>query len=708
MATDFDSAGDSKRYVPVPAKELPNIGPLLFGELDHHIGRQRLQSDRLPDDFLITEDREGRGNLLFEGHHYDLNITVFEPDTAPRGRCKGSGMFVISNGAGVAANTVDQVAGLGPVAGMIDLKRNFIKRKILAALRMVVTARPDVDAILLNMISGIALVSDAVAAVSEFCVQSQGRIPMVLRFNGADMERTRALLRSVVEQHPNVSVVSSTAELVDKAAALLELDPPAAPGPEDMAQWVEEALETRSSFGVTVDPARWLTPERTIERVFGRKDDTPLGILGFGKTTRYRVASMERAGVNVAWAATPTAHKHTGALHDESRPRTEVFSTAREAVAAKGDVGVVINYAPAAHVRDATLGFLAAGSAARLMMIVAENMDYDHIIDVIDALDAAGLAFLGPNCPGVMIVEDGEGRPDCFKIGNMPAHIFERSGGLSFAGRSGTVLFDLVDQATDSGMGIRVAWAIGGDRYTGLGFLDALVLFENDPATRFIVLNCEAGGIQEQLAAGLIATGVISKPVIAMVTGKTVPAGVQYGHPGSTKITEADDPAVKERHLRNVGCLVVQNPTQMVRAIEAIERTGWNLDERRRDALWDRIREADGRIGRRWLDQERAAFDLLHGLVGHWRLHHAHETSVQHLHELVANLTALGVDGFSSLLGDCIDVAAFVAGFDKSREYTAELLRGASEVGIQRFRRFIVDVLTTEAFNAALRTTPWA
>ncbi|MBW1881118.1 MAG: hypothetical protein JRJ84_22420, partial [Deltaproteobacteria bacterium] len=278
----------------------------------------------------------------------------------------------------------------------------------------------------------------------------------------------------------------------------------------------------------------------------------------------------------------------------------------------------------------------------------------------------------------------------------------------SFAGRSGTVLFDLVDQATDSGMGIRVAWAIGGDRYTGLGFLDALVLFENDPTTRVIVLNCEAGGIQEQLAAGLIATGVISKPVIAMVTGKTVPAGVQYGHPGSTKITEADDPAVKERHLRNVGCLVVQNPTQMVRAIEAIERTGWNLDERRRDALWDRIREADGRIGRRWLDQERAAFDLLHGLVGHWRLHHAHETSVQHLHELVANLTALGVDGFSSLLGDCIDVAAFVAGFDKSREYTAELLRGASEVGIQRFRRFIVDVLTTEAFNAALRTTPWA
>jgi len=249
LATDSNSAGAPRRYAPVPPKELPGIGPRLFGELDHHIGRQRLQSDRLPDDFLITEDREGRGNLLFEDRRYDLNITVFQPDAGPRGRCRGSGMFVISNGAGVAANTVDLVARIGPVAGMIDLKRNFTKAKILAALRMVVTARPDVDLVVVNMISGIALVHDAVSAVSEFSWQTGGRIPLVLRFNGADAKRARPVLRSLVEEHENVAHVNSTAELVHAAATMLGLDPPPVPDPEAAARVVEAALETRASFG---------------------------------------------------------------------------------------------------------------------------------------------------------------------------------------------------------------------------------------------------------------------------------------------------------------------------------------------------------------------------------------------------------------------------------------------------------------------------
>ena len=47
-------------------------------------------------------------------------------------------------------------------------------------------------------------------------------------------------------------------------------------------------------------------------------------------------------------------------------------------------------------------------------------------------------------------------------------------------------------------------------------------MLEQDPQTRFIVLGGESGGIQEQLAARLVATGIISKSVIAMVVGVTL------------------------------------------------------------------------------------------------------------------------------------------------------------------------------------------
>lgn len=708
MASELDNPPVRLRHRRVPPEALPGIGPMLFREIDRRIAPPLLQSDRLPDDFLVSEDPEGRGKLLFGGRRYDLNITVFKRRQGPRGRCAGSGLFVISNGAGAATNTVDLLAGRGPVAGMIDLKRNFTAAKILAALRMALTARPDVDAMVLNIISGIAFAADAIAAVAQFDLDVDGRVPVLLRFNGPGGEDNRPLLRALAEERENVFLVDSTAQLVKRAAELFALEPPVSPSPDEVLSWIEESVATRADLGVTSNPSQWLVPERTLDCVFRHKAEARLGVLGYGSTARFQTEAMIAAGVEVVWAVTPSADKHTAASRGMGTTAVPVYPTAADAIAAEGDVDIVVNYAPAAHVAGAAQGLIDAQSGAGLMMIVAENMAYDWAIDVMDALDSAGIAFLGPNCPGVMIVEDDAGTPDRFKIGNMPAHLFEAAGGLSLVGRSGTVLFDMVDQASDAGIGIRMAWAIGGDRYTGLGFLDALVILEQDPKTRIIVLDGEGGGIQEQLAARLVATGVISKPVLAIVTGRTLPAGIQYGHASSTKITEADDPLVKERHLRDAGCIIVQDPTQMVQVVQQIERSGWDLEEQRRDALWYRTQQEGRWRGSHWLDAESTAFELLHRLVGTWRLSHAIETYPEFVHELIVNLSVLGVENIDFLLRTESSRAAFVTAFEKSPEYVAELMRGASEVGGERFHAFVTDVVTEDVFSAAFRTTPWA
>ena len=676
----------------------------MFREIDHRIARTRLEHQPLPDVFLSCEREEGGRLLVFRGERYDLNITLFRPQPMPREPGQGSGVFVVSNGAGVATNTVDQLSASLSVAGMIDLKIDFSEAKIAAAFEMIRAGRPDVDALAINMISGIARARDTAAAVDRFCASVEGKIPIILRFSGPYPEQGRAILRSLEKRHDCVLIADSTRDLVEKTNGLFGLRPRAAAESSALREKIEAALDIRSRLGVTLDPNVWLTPDRTIEHVFGRKEKARVGVLGYGKTARFQIESMKKLGVRICWVVTPSASEHAAV----DIPADEIFSTTKEAVAARGDVDLVLNYAPAARALDALQDCLDGSEQARLMILVAENMPYEKAIQAMDALEASEMACIGPNSPGVMIVDEFDGRPEPFKLGNMPARLFDKTGGMSVVGRSGTVIFDIVERAATAGIGTRLAWAIGGDRYTGLGFLDALVMLEQDPQTRFIVLNGESGGIQEQLATRLLTTGIISKPVIALVTGESLPAGVQYGHQGAVKFSEADDPRIKQRRLVTAGAVVVSNPTELVEAIREIERSGWNVASRRQEALWARLLEAGKVTGFRWNEELRAAYDLLYDLVGHYRIFDAHERTPDHLHELATHLTALGVDRFSDLLSTLILPEAFSKGFAKSREYVAELVRGIHETGIENFTTLVEEVFGDEAFNKALATTPWA
>jgi succinyl-CoA synthetase alpha subunit len=688
----------------VPQEDLPGIQPLLFRELDHRIAQTRLEHEPLPEVFLTSATEEGGSMLVFRGERYDLNLTLFRPQRQSREPSRGSGVFVVSNGAGVATNTVDQLSRSICVGGMIDLKRNFHQGKIAAAFEMIRTVRPDLDALVVNMISGIALAPETVKAVERFCASGDGNVPVILRFSGPRPDEYRPILSGLEQSTAAVTLADSTRDLVEKTTGLFGIAPDATATANHLADKVETALEIRSRLGVTMDPEAWLTPDRTIEHVFGNKESTRIGILGFGSTAQFQLRVMKEHGARICWAVAPNAAKYA----DSGIPEIEVFSTVKEAVAARGEVDVVVSYAPAAHALDATRDCLEGSSQARLMILVAENMPYEKTIRAMDALEESGTACIGPNSPGVMIVEDRGGKADLLKLGNMPPRLFKTAGGVSVVGRSGTVIFDVVERATARGIGTRMAWAIGGDKYTGLGFLESLVMLEQDPRTRFIVLHGESGGIQEQLAARLLATGIVTKPVIALVTGESLPAGVQCGHQGAVKFAEADDPRVKEQHLTAAGAIVVSNPTEVVAVIRQIERVGWKLDERRREALWEDLVDKGRVTGFRWHQELRPSYDLLYALVGHYRIFDAQERTPDHLHELVTHLTGVGTDRFSYLLSTLIRPEAFATAFEKSREYLAELVRGIHEAGLENFTTLVEEVFSEESFNSALAATPWA
>ena len=221
---------------------------------------------------------------------------------------------------------------------MIDLKQDFSEAKIAAAFEMILSVRRDLDALVINMISGIAFARDAAAAVDRFCASVEDRVPVILRFTAPDPEpgANREILRDLEGRWSSVTLADSTRDLVEKTIELFELPREWKPTDGRIAEKVENALSVRARLGVTLDPRAWLTPDRTLEKVFGSKKTTGVGVLGFGRTARFQIEAMRDQGVQICWVATPTAAKHA----DSGIPDLEVFSTVQEAVGGQIHAGL--------------------------------------------------------------------------------------------------------------------------------------------------------------------------------------------------------------------------------------------------------------------------------------------------------------------------------------------------------------------------------
>ena len=269
--------------------------------------------------------------------------------------------------------------------------------------------------------------------------------------------------------------------------------------------------------------------------------DSRVVIQGFGGAGQREAKTSIAYGTQVVAGVTPGR----GGQTIEGVP---IYNTVEEAVTAH-QANVSLIFVPAPFAADAILEAERAG--VPLIICITEGIPTLDMVKVKRVLKNSTSRLIGPNCPGVISVAERS------RAGIMPVDVY-LEGSVGVISRSGTLVYEAVDQLTRLGIGQSGSLGVGGDPIIGTTQREALELFEADPDTAAIVLIGEIGGTAEQEAAEFIKT--MKKPVVAFIGGATAPPGRRMGHAGAIISGAAGTASAKQAALRAAGATVVENP----------------------------------------------------------------------------------------------------------------------------------------------------
>ena len=261
-----------------------------------------------------------------------------------------------------------------------------------------------------------------------------------------------------------------------------------------------------------------------------------------GSEGEFHARQMLEYGTNIVAGVTPG--KGGQLVIDDS---IKVYNSVEESVAETGTDTSII-FVPPPFAAEAIIE--SSYSGIGLIVCITEGVPIHDMVKVKQIIKRNGTRLLGPNCPGIITVDE------C-KLGIMPGFICKK-GNIGVVSKSGTLTYEAIDQLVNSGLGQTTAIGIGGDPIIGTTIRDCLELFQKDPETDGIVIIGEIGG-QMELEAAYWAKENMSKPIAGFIAGKTAPPGKRMGHAGAIVSGGNDTAEAKIKVLTECGIFVSES-----------------------------------------------------------------------------------------------------------------------------------------------------
>ncbi len=282
--------------------------------------------------------------------------------------------------------------------------------------------------------------------------------------------------------------------------------------------------------------------------------DTRLLVQGItGREGSFHAGRCREYGTNLVAGVTPGKG---GGLFEESIP---IYNTVEEAVVETG-ANMSLIFVPPPFAADAIVESVDAGIPT--IACITEGIPVSDTVAVVHYTRDKDVTVIGPNCPG--LISPGH---RC-KAGIMPGSI-HMPGRVGVVSRSGTLTYEAVGQLTALDIGQSTCVGIGGDPVSGTSFIDVLAMFEDDPDTDAVALIGEIGGTREQEAAEFIESD-FTKPVAALIVGRSAPPGRRMGHAGAIITGRSARASEKIAALERAGAAIAPSPAHIGATVQSI------------------------------------------------------------------------------------------------------------------------------------------
>lgn len=247
-----------------------------------------------------------------------------------------------------------------------------------------------------------------------------------------------------------------------------------------------------------------------------------------------------------------------------------VYNTVKQAIETHGQIEASVTFVPGQQVKDAVIEAIEAG--IKFVVVPAERVPLHDSLEMIALANRKQARILGPGSLGLLSV----GKAAMGWLGGTEefAREISRAGPVGVMSRSGGQTSTVVWGLATVGIGITTALHVGAEPVVGSSFAELLPLFEEDPATKVVVLFGEIGTVAEEEAAEVIKEGRFRKPLVAYIAGRSMPAGMRFSHASAIIEGGRGTAEAKVKALEAVGTYVVEHPHEIATTVAKLLEVG--------------------------------------------------------------------------------------------------------------------------------------